>query len=273
MALALLGLSIPCSGCALVEDSCRNLCQAVCRPFETHMEVSRNRLWAENAWGHACSSNGQMGFSEDYAQGFKDGYAEYLYRGGDCEPPLLPPKHYRRVQYQTPEGYQAVENWFAGYRHGAMTARDTGARRWITGPTGLVTPQVPHGTVQLPGRPNEQPITLPMPQILPTPNPEQQLPGGVTIEVEPPSPIPNVGPQTGAVPPPEAPLRAKILGMSVPLTEMMEAPQPKASITGINVPEQEPRAMIRGIVLPRELEEPAEPMRVRIRTVTPATKE
>src|SRR5205807_2557372 len=74
--------------------------------------------------------------SEDYAQGFKDGYAEYLYRGGDGEPPLLPPKRYRHVRYQTPQGYMAAEDWFAGYRHGAAVAHHTGARRWITGPTG-----------------------------------------------------------------------------------------------------------------------------------------
>jgi hypothetical protein len=138
LALSWIGVSIVCSGCALVEDATRNVVVGVTAPIETHREVARNKAWAEAAWQKVCSSGGPREFSADYTQGFKDGYAEYLFRGGDGEPPLLAPAHYRHLRYQTPEGYQAVEDWFAGYRQGAATARDTGARRWITGPTGLL---------------------------------------------------------------------------------------------------------------------------------------
>src|SRR5205814_477965 len=104
-------------------------------------EMKRNRRWAESAWCEytSWSGGGTKGVhhSTDYADGFKDGYAEYLYRGGDGEPPLVAPLRYRHTRYQTPQGYQAIEDWFAGYRHGASVARDTGVRRFITGPSGL----------------------------------------------------------------------------------------------------------------------------------------
>jgi hypothetical protein len=284
-ALLLFGLSVLCSGCALIEDSCRNFCVAACCPFETHQELARNRLWAENAWAKACTTGGPRGFSEDYAQGFKDGYAEYLYRGGDGEPPLLAPKRYRHVQYQTPQGYMAVEEWFAGYRHGTAVARDTGARRWITGPTGWLPD--PHGApAHRPATSIDPPPTLPMPQILEKTAFEQRMPEGTPAANDLPA-YPHVGFEG---PPPAEPTRAKIMGISVPPLEEPEAPQPKAIIKGISVPtpepepkatikgitvptpEPEPKAMIRGITVQPPVESAAavEPVRARIRMVTPA---
>src|SRR5207237_1248141 len=77
------------------------------------------------------------------AVGFKEGFAEFLYQGGDGEPPPLPPQKYRSIRYQTPEGYQAVEAWFAGYRHGAAEARKSGQRELVTGPSALRVPSPP----------------------------------------------------------------------------------------------------------------------------------
>jgi hypothetical protein len=271
LALSLFGLSMLCPGCALTQDAFRNLKVAVCTPIEAHQELARNRLWAETAWAKASPNCGTRGDSEDYAQGFKDGYAEYLYRGGDGEPPLLAPKRYRHVQYQTPQGYLAVEEWFAGYRHGSAVARDTGARRWITGPTGW-QPEPQGAVAHRPSKPNQQPDTLPMPEVLPKATLEQRLPEGVTIEVEPP-PIPSV--LVEDVPPVDS-LRAKITGVNAAAAEMPDPPQPKATIKGIIVPPVEqpaPKATIRGIIVqpPTTPEAVMEPVRVRIRTVTPAT--
>ena len=63
----------------------------------------------------------------DHAEGFKDGFAEYLFRGGDGESNLVAPLHYRQIKYQSPEGYAAIQDWFSGYRHGASAARASGA--------------------------------------------------------------------------------------------------------------------------------------------------
>ncbi|MBI1830580.1 MAG: hypothetical protein HYR84_03910, partial [Planctomycetes bacterium] len=150
VALSLAGLGILCSGCALVQDARRNLCVSVCSPFEAHREQARNRRWAEAAWQQLACSEHFCKKSDDYARGFKDGYVEYVFRGGDGEPPLVAPLRYRHMRYQTADGYAAIEDWFAGYRHGAALARETGARRWVTGPSSLPGELLAQGPPDMP---------------------------------------------------------------------------------------------------------------------------
>src|SRR5689334_10166549 len=134
VALVWITLTAVGSGCAFMEDGTRNLVLCAKKPIEIHHEKARNREWAEQAWlGVSRNAN----YSPDYAQGFKDGFAEYLFRGGDGEISLAPPLHYRNIRYQTAEGYAAIQDWFSGYRHGTLVARDSGARQWITGPSAL----------------------------------------------------------------------------------------------------------------------------------------
>ena len=125
LALLLLGLCMPTAGCALIEDSARNMCVAISTPIETHLEKARNRNWAEEAWQKARGNDEMCNRSEDFAHGFKDGFAEYLFRGGDGETPLVAPLRYRHIRYQTQQGYVAIEDWFAGYRHGAASCNVT----------------------------------------------------------------------------------------------------------------------------------------------------
>lgn len=181
LGLALMLLSITSSGCALMEDSCRNVMVGIKTPIEEHREKARNREWAETAWWQVSQADRTqgpfeccLGKSDDYAQGFKDGFAEYLYRGGDGEPPLVAPLRYRDSRYQNEAGYHAVENWFAGYRHGAAMARDSGARKWITGPSSLRgeldghhVDEGPPLSYFVPEKP--APIPLPEPKVVPAP--------------------------------------------------------------------------------------------------------
>jgi hypothetical protein len=212
LGLALMILSITSSGCALVQDSCRNVCVSLKTPLEEHREKARNRQWAEAAWQQvACTRNLSgvgRGFSEDYANGFKDGFAEYLFRGGDGEPPLVAPLRYRDTRYQTEQGYHAVQDWFAGYRHGAAMARDSGARRWITGPSSLQGELASHPMPQEPplvDRPVPEkltPIPLPQPKVLPT--------GAKQVSIE-------------AAPFPVGPIEAD-MGVSVPMKAQLDRP-------------------------------------------------
>jgi hypothetical protein len=169
-ALLLFGLTFLGSGCALFGDASRNIGVSLARPVEQKREWQRNYQWAEQAWAESCAADGATARSEDYAAGFKDGFAEYLFRGGNGEPPLVAPLRYRGFRYQTPEGYQAIDDWFAGYRHGASAAKKSGAREWITGPSslraGVSGAQPPAATPAspevLPGAPEN-----PAPQVLP----------------------------------------------------------------------------------------------------------
>ena len=252
-ALVLLGLSILSSGCALIEDSNRNLFVALSTPIETHREMARNRSWAEAAWQKERCTQGFAERTEDYAQGFKEGYAEFLFRGGDGEPPLVAPLRYRHIRYQNANGYLAIENWFAGYRHGAAIARDTGARSWVTGPSGLQSAIPKNGTHDpqsaIPTQLNQElPEVIPAPpKLVPMSMQEENstTPMQLTIGVlESPQDISDSLPE---------PMKIKIL-------QVREAPETlKAKITGISVapspaPANEPQ------VVP-------EPVRARITTI------
>jgi hypothetical protein len=200
-ALWLLGLSIALSGCALVEDTGRNFHVAVATPFEERREKARNQQWAEEAWQTVCNDTGASAHSIDFAQGFKDGFAEYLFRGGDGELPLAAPLRYRDVKYQNPQGYQAIQDWFEGYRLGAARAHDSGARKWITGPPvwhqeAPVASTHDVGAAKLGGpEPEDQPRLQP-PQFAPSPaingeqKPAPMLPGKLEN-------LPTEAPQSG----------------------------------------------------------------------------
>lgn len=265
IALSLFGWSILCSGCALIEDGNRNLCVALSTPIETHREMARNRRWAEDAWRGVAGNGGPCKHTNDYAQGFKDGYAEYLFRGGDSEPPLVAPLHYRQLRYQTPKGYLAVEDWFAGYRHGAALARDSGARQFVTGPSGLrgeINASVIHEQPTLvDNHRNDAPleVIVEAPQFQPLPAAEKHDTEPPVIQFgEPMRGVTPVAPDP-AVEKPAEPVRAKI-------TNVSEAPEPvRVKIMKvIESPKAEPapaKARITGISAP-------EPVRARITTIT-----
>jgi hypothetical protein len=105
----------------------------------------RDRRWADEAWQTACAEHPSLAQDSDYAAGFKDGFVEHVWRGGNGEPPPLPPLKYRALRYQTPAGYQAIESWFNGYRQGAFAAAHGGYRDLVTGPSSLRNAPAPTG--------------------------------------------------------------------------------------------------------------------------------
>lgn len=137
--LCLLTWTLLSPGCALIGDGVRVVCNEFTQSTTELRERLRNRKWAEAAWAEFCSAEPRQEYSKDFAQGFKDGFAEYLYRG-EGEPPLVAPARYEKLRYQTPAGYHAIEDWFAGYRRGSAAAREGNYRRWITGPSSLPHP-------------------------------------------------------------------------------------------------------------------------------------
>lgn len=91
---------------------------------------ARTSKLADQAW-QKIAHNGHS-YSKDYQKGFKEGFADYLQNGGTGEPPPLPPRHY--WDDASFAGRQAAEDWFAGFRHGSATARETGYRELIVVP-------------------------------------------------------------------------------------------------------------------------------------------
>ncbi|MGL4512588.1 MAG: hypothetical protein ACRCT8_05810 [Lacipirellulaceae bacterium] len=84
--------------------------------------------WAEEAWASEVGRGACVSESADYAWGFREGFADYVYGGGTGEPPVVPPRPYWNALNRIGEGRAAVDQWFAGYRHGSSTARSGGYR-------------------------------------------------------------------------------------------------------------------------------------------------
>jgi hypothetical protein len=135
------GLSLLVAGCSTIGPGIDTLAYRIKASINDCQEKSRNRRWADDTWKRIANSS-PTPFSEDYAAGFRDGFSCYLYTGWPDVPPL-PPRHYRAVKYQTPAGYRAIEDWFAGYRFGVSVAQRDGYREWITGPSSLRPPGPP----------------------------------------------------------------------------------------------------------------------------------
>lgn len=109
--------------------------------FEQCLLQTRARSLANKTWDEVNVD--PRAHSPHYEKGFKKGFADYLVWGGSGEPPPVPPKHYWGAD--TPEGRQAAQEWFAGFRHGAALAKKSGARETIVVPasSSLLQPSPP----------------------------------------------------------------------------------------------------------------------------------
>lgn len=128
------------SGFEICRYASRNLYEAPVDARDDCLERMRYRHLGEAAWEQVCAENpGQ--YSVHYGRGFVDGFADFVYAGGTGEPPAVPPWRYRKAVYETPEGVQAVEDWFAGFRHGAAAAQASGLRSLVIVPVSVPAPQ------------------------------------------------------------------------------------------------------------------------------------
>ncbi len=100
----------------------------------------RDKSLAEEAWEEVCSRDGDV-YSRHYRRGFFEGFNDFLDAGGTGDPPVLPPRNYWGVYFQNPEGHQAIEDWFEGFRHGASIARASGVRNYVTMPLSSYPPR------------------------------------------------------------------------------------------------------------------------------------
>lgn len=135
-------------------------------------------------------------FSADYERGYKDGFTDYLDFGGCGEPPPVPPRRYWKNAYQTPEGHQAIQDWFAGFRNGVSDAEASGWRHFATVPSSVVPGvdvQSPLGIAMAnappegPSGPEPESIPIPLPKLGPV---DELLPPA--NELQPARPFPTI---------------------------------------------------------------------------------
>lgn len=148
--VALLGvwlLGVSLSGCALTNETHRVFALA---KRTTHIEprffeyvqsdrVAQReaRLLAEQAWAEAAPTVPNA--SPDYENGFLEGFADYLYRGGSGEPPVIPPRGYWHLRFLNQFGKVSINDWYDGFRAGAQNCKARGIREMWVIPSSLLT--------------------------------------------------------------------------------------------------------------------------------------
>jgi hypothetical protein len=172
-AMAILCLCL--SGCSLIRNAGRTLFfEPMAFPtnkdsLRTH---HRDRQWAEASWKAEMATHPELCRSEEYKRGFEDGFSDYLYAGGTGEPPPIPPRRLWNLDYRTPEGHKAVEDWFAGFRQGACAVREAGYRDFVTVKSSLISCNNSGMPFMPPGIENE----TPQKEVIPPPRPEESIP-------------------------------------------------------------------------------------------------
>ena len=94
------------------------------------------RLLAEQAWGEVAMTIPNA--SPDYQNGFTEGFADYLYRGGEGEPPVIPPRGYWNLRFLNQFGRLTINDWYEGFRHGVQVCKSSGLRSMWLVPTSLL---------------------------------------------------------------------------------------------------------------------------------------
>ncbi len=108
---------------------------------EPHMYQNQEKLkkraveFAEEAWANRLSHmKTDSPPPKAFECGYIDGFADYLFLGGNGSPPAIPPPYLRRYQYLSPEGHTEIEDYYAGFAAGAADAKASGQRIYFTVP-------------------------------------------------------------------------------------------------------------------------------------------
>ena len=95
------------------------------------------RLLAEQAWGEIAASVPNA--SRDFENGYVEGFADYLYRGGTGAPPVIPPRGYWHLRFLNHFGKATINEWYEGFRQGAENCKARGLREMWLVPTSLIS--------------------------------------------------------------------------------------------------------------------------------------
>jgi len=161
----------------------RNATQQPVRVLDHNLFVKMTKKRAHEAWAEIVAAQPDPCFSRYHASGFEAGFMDYVEAGGDGEPHSIPPFLYRQAWLQDGRGPSAIEDYYAGFRHGSAVARTTGLREQylipLPGPLNAPTiasssadrmaagyPPVGSGSTALP-LPVDIPVA-PQPRVLPT---------------------------------------------------------------------------------------------------------
>lgn len=195
----------PLGGCNLAYYTGYNLVNESRQRLDEHQLSKRLRAEAQAAWLEVCRQYPGQPFTEEFRDGFTEGYVDYLEHGGIPQPVAAPPPRYRRNDYLSPEGHALIKDYFAGFQYGADVAVATGRREFLTIPILLPNPKPEQPLdIRIPAPPGAGPSLPVEPAPAPHPGP-----------IVPPTPAP-VGPPPGQPLPAPTPVAPPGLGNPVP---------------------------------------------------------
>ncbi len=184
-----LGCLAPVFGGCLHVDQSRHDAMAEHGVAQSERDIVREiHKKAREAWVAVRSEFPRKLFTPEFRDGFIEGYTDYLDRGGDAQPPVVPPMRYtQNKKYFTPEGHVLVRDYFLGFKYGADVAVATGQRQYLTVPVliadkGEAIEALPFAPGSMPIPPLSgsdapvKPVPAPAPQPLPSPRPMSRLP-------------------------------------------------------------------------------------------------
>jgi hypothetical protein len=166
------------TGCGTVHNLTTEACLA-----HTQRALERDlRQDAHVAWQCVRDQHPRRAFTDEFREGFLDGFVDYLDRGGAAAPPAVPPvKYVKKKHYFTPEGHCLINDYYLGFKYGVDVAVASGKRQYLTVPVlvadgscppeaspmpGPGAPEIPF--IPVPWQPGPaQPYPLPTPQPVP----------------------------------------------------------------------------------------------------------
>src|SRR5262245_36433225 len=98
-----LGLCALAPGCApLKHVAIVTICEPAmyCMGLDEWVSKRRNAALAEEAWANFVGALPDGQYSPDFAVGFKAGFEDYLFAGGNGEPPVVPPRGYWKPEFE-----------------------------------------------------------------------------------------------------------------------------------------------------------------------------
>jgi hypothetical protein len=134
-AAAALVIVVCLNGCSVCQQARRTM---LYEPLNFGWKLDRARTlktyrrWAADAWRFEKSASPEVAASRHYAEGFRDGFVDLLYAGGDGQPPPIAPRKYWNMAWRGPTGQVAAQQWFAGFRRGAQVAHEGRYRQQAT---------------------------------------------------------------------------------------------------------------------------------------------
>ncbi len=150
-------------GCNLVRNATHNLFHEPCKQLHDQHITCTPVDEARRAWEQYCGNAPSQ--SKEYAQGFQDGYADYLDSGGNA-PSIA---RDRRSKFSTPSGQMQVQEYMMGMKAGLEAGMISGRKQFHTVP--VLLPNAQSDTrlnVQQKSK-NETAIASPQSQQLPEP--------------------------------------------------------------------------------------------------------